>query len=191
MFDQRGPTVRHENHFHVGLNQDGAEQRTSFWTRGYWPPDLLAIKSDVTRSEARVLDGGTTYRSLLSRQSISLSGGSGPACTVLYGDYDNDWVAIRHAARGSPGPRLLRRESLQVEAAGRQYRTCRSLCRAVCVRTWRLRPRRPPRHLRDENRGTGYFYPRSWFRSCCCLVRDVRPALLVDDVPHRLGRDLL
>ena len=92
-------TVRHQNHFHVGLNQDGAEQRTSFWTRGYWPPDLLAIKSDVTRSEARVLDGGTTYRSLLSRQSISLSGGS-RTVTVLYGDYDNDSVddlfAIRH-----------------------------------------------------------------------------------------------
>jgi hypothetical protein len=93
-------TVRHENHFHVGLNHDGAEQRTSFWTRGYWPPDLLAIKSGVTRSETRLLDGGTTYRSLLSRQSISLSGASTRPDTFLYGDYDNDWVddlfAIRH-----------------------------------------------------------------------------------------------
>ena len=93
-------TVRHENHFHVGLNQDGAEQRTSFWTRGYWPPDLLAIKSGVNRSEARVLDGGTTYRSLLSRQSISLRGASNRTVTFLYGDYDNDWVddlfAIQH-----------------------------------------------------------------------------------------------
>jgi len=53
-------TVRHENHVHVGLNRDGAEQRTSFWTRGHWPPDLLALKSGVTRSDVRVLDGGTT-----------------------------------------------------------------------------------------------------------------------------------
>lgn len=102
-------TVRHENHFHVGLNQDGAEQRTSFWTRGNWPPDLLAIKSGVTRSEARVLDGGTTYRSLLSRQSISLSGVSNRTVTFLYGDYDNDWVddlfAIRHT--GSRQIRVL------------------------------------------------------------------------------------
>ena len=93
-------TVRHENHFHVGLNQDGAEQRTSFWTRGYWPPDLLAIKSGVTRSEARVLDGATRYRSLLSRHSISLIGVSKSSVTFLYGDYDDDRVddlfAIRH-----------------------------------------------------------------------------------------------
>ena len=93
-------TVRHENHFHVGLNQEGAEQRTSFWTRGSLAPDLLAITSGGTRSEARVLDGGTTYKSLLGRRSISLSGVSTRTVTFLYGDYDNDLVddlfAIRH-----------------------------------------------------------------------------------------------
>ena len=102
-------TVRHENHFHVGLNHDGAEQRTSFWTRGYWPPDLLAINSGVARSEVRVLDGGTTYRSLLSRRSISLGKVSNGAVTLLYGDYDNDSVddlfAIRHT--GSRHVRVL------------------------------------------------------------------------------------
>jgi hypothetical protein len=85
-------TVRHENHLHVGLNHDGAEQRTSYWTQGPWPQDLLAVDRGGRRPAVRVLDGGTGYASFLRRRPVRLGETPNQTSGFLYGDYDHDGI---------------------------------------------------------------------------------------------------
>ena len=86
-------TARHENHVHVGLNHDGAGRRSSFWAGGSWPQDLLAVgHADTGRAQLRVLDGGTSYTSFLSRGPTRLTATSSHALSFLSGDYDGDRV---------------------------------------------------------------------------------------------------
>ena len=84
-------TVRHENHLHVGLNHDGADQRAGYWTQGAWPQDLLAIETGPTRAAVRVLDGGSNYSSRAGGRPVRLA--RNPNRTFgLYGDYDRDGI---------------------------------------------------------------------------------------------------
>ena len=86
-------TARHENHVHVGLNHDGAEQRSFFWTGGPWPQDLIAIRrTDASRTQVRVLDGSTIYSSSLNRRPARLAPTPSRALSFLSGDYDGDRI---------------------------------------------------------------------------------------------------
>ena len=121
-------TARHENHLHVGLNHDGAEQRSSFWADGPWPQDLLAVRhADTGRAQVEVLDGSTIYRSSLNRRPARLAPTSSRALSFLSGDYDGDRVddlfAIGYA-------RSSRRVQIHVHSGATGFRS-----RLLAVRT--------------------------------------------------------
>lgn len=86
-------TQNHQDHVHIGLAHEGAERRTSFFTAGALPQDLMAVKMNGgPTTEVHTLDGGTRHRTFLQHSGTELHPTSDTTFKFLYGDYDGDRV---------------------------------------------------------------------------------------------------